>query len=285
MVTPERSAARDAMRRLWRHPAFVVGAVVLGVLATMTVGGILLSPYNPNAISVRAILAPPQPAHWAGADHLGRDVFTRLCHGALISLLVGLAVVATSAIAGTLLGALAGYFRVLDAPIMRLMDALMAFPAILLALGIASALGPSLVNVVAALTVAYTPETARIVRSSVLVLRNFEFVDAARAAGAGDGRIVLRHLLPNAMSPLVVQLTAVFAYAVLSEATLSFLGVGLPPPTPSWGTIIADGRNYIVEAWWICFFPGLAITLAVLALNLVGDGLRDILDPRLRVGQ
>jgi peptide/nickel transport system permease protein len=159
----------------------------------------------------------------------------------------------------------------------------MAFPAILLALGIAAALGPSLTNVVIALSATYTPQTARIVRSSVLVLRSLDYVDAARSFGARDRWILLAHLVPNALSPLLVQLTSVFAHAVLAEATLSYLGVGLPPPTPSWGSIIADGRDYIVDAGWICLAPGIAITVVVLALNLIGDGLRDVLDPRLRL--
>jgi peptide/nickel transport system permease protein len=166
---------------------------------------------------------------------------------------------------------------------MRVMDALMAFPAILLAIGLAAALGSGITNLIIALSVAYMPRTARLVRASALVVRELEFVDAARVAGAGPLRIMFRHLLPNCMGPLLVQLTFVFAYAILAEAALSFLGIGVPPPAPSWGNIVAEGRDYAVEAWWIMLFPGLAISLAALGMNLLGDGLRDVLDPRLKV--
>ena len=177
----------------------------------------------------------------------------------------------------------AGQFRRLDSPLMRCMDALMAFPAIILAIGISAALGPQAGSVIVALGVAYVPRTARIVRAAVLVIREAEYIEAARVAGSGSLRIIGKHLLPNCMGPLVVQMTFVFAYAILAEATLSFLGIGAPPPTPSWGNIIAEGRDYSVEAWWIMLFPGLAISLAALSMNLLGDGLRDVLDPRLKV--
>jgi len=174
-------------------------------------------------------------------------------------------------------------FRILDAPLMRFMDALMAFPAILLAIGLSAALGSGTTNLIIALAVAYMPRTARLVRASALVVRELEFVDAARVAGAGSLRIMLRHLLPNCMGPLLVQLTFVFAYAILAEAALSFLGIGVPPPAPSWGNIVAEGRDFAVESWWIMLFPGLAISVATLGMNLLGDGLRDVLDPRLKV--
>jgi peptide/nickel transport system permease protein len=196
---------------------------------------------------------------------------------------MGLAVVALNAVFGTLIGALAGYFRRLDNPIMRINDALMAFPAILLAIGITAVLGPSTIDVVIALAIAYIPRTARIVRASVIVLREMEYVQAAIAAGAGHWRILRHHILPNAMAPLIVQLSFLFAYAVLSEATLSFLGLGAVPPTPTWGNIMAQGRQYMTEAPWIITIPGVALMITVLGLNLLGDGLRDVLDPRLRV--
>ena len=180
---------------------------------------------------------------------------------------------------------LAGYFRRLDNPIMRVNDALMAFPAIFLALGITAVLGPSTIDVVIALAIAYIPRTARIVRASVIVLREMEYVQAAVAAGAGHWRILRRHILPNAMAPLIVQLSFLFAYAVLTEATLSFLGVGAVPPTPTWGNIMAEGRQYMIDAPWIITIPGAALMITVLGLNLLGDGLRDVLDPRLRVQQ
>jgi peptide/nickel transport system permease protein len=196
---------------------------------------------------------------------------------------MGIAVVALNAVFGTLIGALAGYFRRLDNPIMRINDALMAFPAILLAIGITAVLGPSTIDVVIALAIAYIPRTARIVRASVIVLREMEYVQAAIAAGAGHWRILRHHILPNAMAPLIVQLSFLFAYAVLSEATLSFLGLGAVPPTPTWGNIMAQGRQYMTEAPWIITIPGVALMITVLGLNLLGDGLRDVLDPRLRV--
>jgi peptide/nickel transport system permease protein len=188
-------------------------------------------------------------------------------------------------VAGTILGALAGYFRRVDAWLVSVMDALMAFPTVLLAIGITAALGPSAANAIIALTAVYTPRTARIVRASVLVLREMDYVQAAQASGAGHGRVLTRHILPNSLAPLIVQLTFIFAYAVLAEAILSFLGMGPQPPTPTWGNIIAEGRNYMREATWIALFPGIAIALTVLGLNLLGDGLRDALDPRMRVQQ
>jgi peptide/nickel transport system permease protein len=183
---------------------------------------------------------------------------------------------------GTLIGAIAGYVRPLDNVLMRTMDGLMAFPGVLLAIALAAALGPSEANAALALTVTYTPRTARIVRASVLVVKEMPFVESAIAAGAGHMRILVRYVLANGLSPLIVQLTFVFAVAILAEAVLSFLGVGPPPPAPSLGNIIAEGRNYVQEAPWIAFFPGVAIMIAVLGLNLIGDGLRDVIDPRLR---
>jgi peptide/nickel transport system permease protein len=193
--------------------------------------------------------------------------------------------VAINAVFGTLIGAAAGYFRALDNWLMRVNDALMAFPAILLAIAVTAVLGPSTINVILALSVVYIPRTARIVRSSVIVLRELEYVQAAIAAGAGHSRILLRHILPNALAPLIVQLSFLFAYAVLAEATLSFLGLGAVPPTPTWGNIMAEGRQYMVEAPWIISIPGVALMITVMGLNLLGDGLRDVLDPRLRIQQ
>jgi peptide/nickel transport system permease protein len=190
-----------------------------------------------------------------------------------------------NALFGVLLGAVAGYFSRLDGPLMRLADALMAFPSVLLAIGIAAALGPSTTTVVIALAVVYIPRTARILRASVLVVRELDYVQSARVAGASHWHILFRHILPNSMAPLIVQLSFVFAYAVLSEAVLSFLGLGAPPTTPSWGILIAEGRGYIREAWWLTFMPGAAIAVTVLGVNLLGDGLRDVLDPRLKIEQ
>jgi peptide/nickel transport system permease protein len=244
-----------------------------------------LAPIPPDEIQVRHRFEPPSLEFPFGTDNFGRDLVSRMVYGARLSLEIGFAVVILTGIAGTAVGVVAGYFRRLDNVVMRFMDALMAFPAILLAVGIAAALGPSAINAVVALAAVYTPRTARIVRASVLVVREMEYVQAARACGAGNGRIIFRHVLPNSLAPLIVQLTFIFAYAVLAEAILSFLGLGPEPPTPTWGNIIAEGRNYIREAPWITLFPGLAIAMTALGLNLLGDGLRDALDPRMRVQQ
>jgi peptide/nickel transport system permease protein len=205
--------------------------------------------------------------------------------GAQLSMIIGASVVALNAVFGTLIGAAAGYFKRLDNALMRVNDALMAFPAILLAIAVTSVLGPSTLNVILALSIVYIPRTARIVRSSVIVLREMEYVQAAVAAGAGHWRILRHHILPNAMAPMIVQLSFLFAYAVLSEATLSFLGVGAVPPTPTWGNIMAEGRDFMREAPWIITIPGVMLMITVMGLNLLGDGLRDVLDPRLRIQQ
>ena len=245
----------------------------------------LITVADPLKLSIRDRFLPPSLEWPFGTDNFGRSQWSRAIHGARLSLLIGLGVVLLNAVFGTLLGALAGYFRHLDNLLMRIADAFMAFPVILLAIGITAALGPGSVNAVIALAAVYTPRTARIVRASVLVVREMEYVQAARAMGAGHYRILRYHILPNCMAPLIVQLTFIFAYAILSEAVLSFLGLGAQPPTPTWGNIIAEGRQYIREAPWITVIPGLALAFTVLGLNLLGDGLRDVLDPRLKVQQ
>ena len=270
-------------RKLWAHRSFRLGLIVLVLLVLAAVIGPWLRGIEPTAMQMRFRFQPPSARFPFGTDGYGRDVLARVLHGARLSLWVGLAVALLSGAVGTAIGVVAGQFRRLDSPLMRCMDALMAFPAIILAIGISAALGPQAASVIVALGVAYVPRTARIVRAAVLVIREAEFIEAARVAGAGPLRIIARHLLPKCLGPLVVQLTFVFAYAILAEATLSFLGIGPPPPTPSWGNIIAEGRDYSVEAWWVMLFPGLAISLAALSMNLLGDGLRDVLDPRLKV--
>jgi peptide/nickel transport system permease protein len=228
----------------------------------------------------------PPGGNWVlGTDSLGRSLWSRVVWGAQLSMIIGGSVVALNAVFGTLIGAAAGYFRRLDNALMRVNDALMAFPAILLAIAVTSVLGPSTINVILALSIVYIPRTARIVRSSVIVLREMEYVQAAVAAGAGHWRILRRHILPNAVAPMIVQLSFLFAYAVLSEATLSFLGVGAVPPTPTWGNIMSEGRDFLREAPWIITIPGVVLMITVMGLNLLGDGLRDVLDPRLRIQQ
>jgi peptide/nickel transport system permease protein len=271
------------LRRIGRQRLLLVGLLLCGVVLAAALLADAIQRQAPERIRMRDAFAAPGAAYFFGADNLGRDVYSRVVHGARVSLSIGLATVVVTALAGTALGCVAGYFRGWDEPVMRVMDALMSFPAILLAVAITAALGPSAVNAVIALAAVYTPRTARIVRASVLVVRELEYVQAARSAGARQGRVLFLHVLPNCLGPLLVQLTFVFAYAVLAEAALSFLGMGPPPPTPTWGNIIAEGRDYLREAPWICLFPGAAISLTVLGLNLLGDGLRDLLDPRMTV--
>jgi peptide/nickel transport system permease protein len=279
------SRRHRTLRRLLRHRSFLIGFSILLLLALAAVLAPLVSPIDPSAMRVRLRFRPPSPQFLFGTDMFGRDVFTRVLYGARISLLVGFAVCVISGLCSAAIGVIAVQFRRLDGAIMRLMDALMSFPAILLALGIAAALGPRVSSVVIALTVAYIPAGVRIVRAAALTVREMDFVQAAQVSGASSLRIVLRHILPNCLSPLLVHLTFIFAYAMLAEAALSFLGVGIQPPIASWGNIIAEGRDYATQAWWVMLFPGIAISLAALSLNLLGDALGDMLDPRLKGGE
>lgn len=270
-------------RRLLSNRSFTIGAALVGLVLLLALLASFIAPFDPLKGNFRARMMAPNWQHWMGTDQFGRDILSRVLHGARISLQIGFLVALITAASGVLIGATSGYFRRLDGPIMRLMDAFMAFPSIILAIAISSVLGASVVNVVIALSIAATPHTARIVRASVMVVREMEFVEAARALGAGHTRILLRHIMANAMAPLMVRMTYVFAVAILNEAVLSFIGVGPPPPAPTFGAIIANGRDFIVAAPWITVAPGLAILLSVLGLNLLGDGLRDVLDPRLKV--
>ncbi|WP_158814599.1 ABC transporter permease [Methylocapsa sp. S129] len=270
------------LRRLAGHRSFQVGLILVALLTLAAIFAPVITGVDPSSMKVRFRFKPPSEAFPFGTDNFGRDIFTRVLYGARVSLWIGLAVAAMSGLFGAVIGILAAQFRRLDAILMRVMDALMSFPAILLALGVTAALGPRMESVIIALTVAYVPAGVRIVRASALVVRELDYVEAARIAGASNIRIMVRHILPNSISPLIVHVTFVFAYAILAEAALSFLGVGVQPPTPSWGNIIAEGRDYATEAWWVMLFPGLGISLAALGLNLLGDGLRDILDPRLK---
>jgi peptide/nickel transport system permease protein len=270
------------LRALTRRKVALVGALLFAANLLVGLSAPLLATHNPQGLDVKARLYAPGPRHWFGSDDVGRDVFSRVVYGARLSMLVGSAVVGFSACFGMLVGLAAGYFRTLDNILMRVMDGLMAFPGIILAIALMASLGPSVLNVIVALGVVYTPRVARLVRGSVLVIRETAYVEAARALGKPDAWIILRHVLPNCLSPIIVQATFVFAAAVLSEAALSFLGVGVPPYVPSWGNILSEGRLYLHQAPWLTIFPGAAIMGSILALNLFGDGLRDLLDPRLR---
>ncbi len=274
---------RDTAIRLLSHRLFLLGLILFGLILIAGLMAPWIAGPDPTKIAMRARFRPPSFDHPFGTDNLGRSLWSRTIWGAQLSMIIGLSVVALNAVIGTAIGALAGYVRALDRVIMGFNDAMMAFPAVLLAIGITAALGASVANVIIALSIVYIPRTARIVRASVIVLREMEFVQAAVAAGAGHWRILTRHILPNSVAPLVVQLSFLFAYAVLTESTLSFLGLGAVPPTPTWGNIMADGRQYLTDAPWIITIPGIALMVTVLGLNLLGDGLRDVLDPRLRV--
>ncbi len=277
--------ARATLRRLLRHRLFMTGLVLFGIIAAIAAAAPWITAVDPQRLSMRNKFLPPDSNWIFGTDNFGRSLWSRVVWGAQLSMIIGASVVALNAVFGTLIGALAGYFKRIDNALMRVNDALMAFPAILLAIAVTSVLGPSTLNVILALSIVYIPRTARIVRSSVIVLREMEYVQAAVAAGASHWRILRRHILPNAMAPMIVQLSFLFAYAVLSEATLSFLGVGAVPPTPTWGNIMAEGRDFMREAPWIITIPGVALMITVMGLNLLGDGLRDVLDPRLRIQQ
>lgn len=270
-------------RRFLRNPVAIVGLCVIGLNLFMALGAPLLATHNPLTIDTAHQAETPSAQFWFGTDEFGRDIYSRVIHGARISLYISLLSVVVATILGVAIGAGAGYYGGFwDNLIMRVMDAVMSFPAILLAIAILAVLGPHLFNVVLALGLVYTPRFARIVRGSVLSLKEKEFVEASRAIGNGDAYIIFRHILPNCTAPLIVQATASLAYAILAESMLSFLGLGAPPPAPSWGNILSDARNFMMDNAMMTVFPGVAITLAVLGFNLVGDALRDALDPRLK---
>ena len=270
------------LRQLFRRRLVLAAAGLLGAIIVVALLAPWITPYDPQKMDIINRLKPPGSAHWFGSDEFGRDVLARVMLGARLSLLVGFLVVIVATVLGSVLGLVAGYVRRLDGVLMRLTDALMAFPDILLAIAFMAALGTSLFNVVLALGIVYTPRVARVVRAATLVVRERQFVEAAIALGASTGRTILVHVLPNLISPIIVQATFIFAFAILTEAALSFLGVGVPPTTPTWGNMIAGAQQYFRQADWLILFPGFAIVLTVLSLQMVGDGLRDALDPKLQ---
>jgi peptide/nickel transport system permease protein len=270
------------LRLLLRRRIALLGAILVVLNVLVAVLAPLIGRWEPQRLDVEARLAPPTAAHWMGTDDVGRDVWSRVVHGTRLSMIVGGAVVALSFVGGIVFGLLGGYYRPLDNVLMRIMDGFMAFPGIILAIAMMASLGPSVVNVIVALGVVYVPRVARIVRGSVLVIRETPYVEAALALGAPDLIVLGRHVLPNCLSPVIVQGTFIFAAAVLGEAALSFLGVGVPPQIPSWGNVLAEGRLYLQQAPWLTLFPGAAIMGCILGLNLFGDGLRDLLDPKMQ---
>lgn len=272
----------DWLKILLRNRLAVFGGLLVIALTLVAIAAPLLASHDPVRLDPLNRAKPPGAGHPMGTDGVGRDVWSRVVFGARLSLWVGVAVTAFTGVAGIAVGLLAGFYPRADNLLMRVMDGLMAFPGILLAIAIMASLGPRVGNVIVALGVVYTPRLARVVRSQVLVLRDAPFVEAARAAGAGDFVLLARHILPNCLSPVIVQGTFTFANAVLAEAALSFLGVGAPPEVPSWGNILSEARTLMRQAPWITIFPGVAIILTVLGLNVFGDGLRDALDPKMR---
>jgi peptide/nickel transport system permease protein len=269
--------------RLFRNRMGMVGLAVILVNVLVAVLAPWIATHDPLKVDVVRRSAPPSQEFWFGTDDFGRDIFSRVIHGSRISLEISVLSVLVATLLGVIIGATSGYYGGwIDNLLMRFMDAIMSFPAILLAIGIMAVRGGSIYNVVLALGFVYIPRFARIVRGSVLSLKEKEFVEAALAMGIGDVTIIFRHILPNCLAPLIVQGTISLAYAILAEAALSFLGLGAPPPAPSWGNILSDARNFMLDAPWMTIFPGIAITIAVLGYNLFGDALRDVLDPRLK---
>jgi peptide/nickel transport system permease protein len=280
-MSGQESAVRRAATALRHDPLAVAGSVVLLVLVVVGVFGPWLAPYGVNEIDVNNMLAHPTSAHPFGTDELGRDVLSRVIVAARVSLEVAVVSVGLALLVGVSIGLVAGYYRGwVDNALMRCMDVLFAFPVLLLAVAIVAVLGPGLLTAMVAIGVVYAPIFARVTRASVLSVREQVFVAAAVSIGTSDLRIMRRHVLPNITAPLIVQTSLSLAFAILSEAALSFLGLGVQPPAPSWGRMLYDGRGFVTDAWWLGVFPGAAIFLTVLAFNLVGDALRDVLDPR-----
>ena len=278
-----RGVGQRAGAPVFANPLNVAALVLIGAFAICAVLAPIVAPYDPLAQALGSRLEPPSPQHWLGTDQLGRDIASRLLYGARISLVIGIVVVALAGIFGTLVGLVAGYAGgLVDETLMRVTEVFLAFPPLILAMAIAGALGPSLTNAIIAIAAVTWAVYARLTRGQLLSLRRREFVEAARAIGASRGRILARHLLPNALAPLMVQASFDMGGAIISAAGLSFIGFGAQPPTPEWGVMISEGRNFISTQLWLSLFPGLAILLAVGSFNVLGDGLRDLFDPRLR---
>ncbi len=275
------SRGRETLQVLLANRLAVVGLVVLAGLVFVGIFGNAIAPFGINDIDIAHRLNAPSAEHWLGTDDLGRDVLSRVVVAARVSLQVGFIAVGFALVVGVPIGLVAGYYRgAIDALLMRLMDILFSFPAILLAIAILAVLGPGIGNAMIAIGLVYTPIFARITRGSVLVVSEEVYIRAARSLGASDVRIIFGHVLPNVMAPIIVQTTLSLAFAILSEAALSFLGLGVQPPNPAWGRMLSEGRNFFQQAPWMGIFPGLAILVTVVAFNFVGDGLRDALDPK-----
>jgi len=270
-------------RRATRHGLVIAGGGIVLLLGAAALLGNVLAPHDPNQMNFATLFAPPSLAHLFGTDEFGRDIFSRILHGAAVSVKVAFIAVGISAAAGVSLGLLAGYYGGwLDEVLMRVMDVFFALPAVLLAIVVMAILGRGVENAMVAIAIVYAPIFARVTRGAVISVRDREYVNAARALGQSGPRVMLAHVLPNAMGPIIVQTSLSLAFAILAEAALSFFGLGTQPPDPSWGRMLSEGRAYLRQAPWMGVFPGLAIMVSVLGFNLLGDGLRDVLDPRYR---
>ena len=274
----------DAFRRLVKSRGATSGGVIFGLFVFMALAAPLLTPYDPIRLNVVESLEPPSARHWLGTDQFGRDVLARVIYGARVSMAMGVVAVTISVVLGLALGLVSGYYRgTVDLLVMRLVDVMLAFPGILLALVIIAVLGPNLGSAMIAVGVSGMPLFVRVVRSSTLTVRALQYVEAAQAAGSGDARVLVRHVLPNVLTPVIVLVTLGIPSAIVAGAALSFLGLSVKPPTPDWGEMLSKGRAFMGTAWWLSTFPGLAIAVIVLAINRFGDGLRDALDPRMKL--
>ncbi len=282
-LTGSAATWRQALRVLARRPVALTGAIVLAVMTVLAVAGSAVAPHGINEVDVEDILQGPSGAHPFGTDQLGRDVLSRMIIATQASLQVSVVSVLIALVVGVALGLVAGYYgRGIDAVVMQCMDVLLAFPAVLLAIALVAVIGPGIGGAMIAIAVVYTPIFARITRASVLTVREAVYVRASTSIGSPDRYIIAMHILPNVAGPIIVQTSLSMGFAILAEAALSFLGLGVQPPQPSWGYMLFDARGFLEQAWWMGFFPGLAILLTVLSFNLIGDSLRDVLDPRRR---
>ncbi|AST81354.1 TPA: ABC transporter permease [Citrobacter farmeri] len=265
-----------------RNPALLIWPAVLVAIVLLSFFASLVSPYDPYSIDPLSRLKPPSVEHWFGTDNFGRDLFVRVALAVRVSLSVGAAVAVIAGVTGIVIGLLCAWYRPVDRVLMRVCDGLFAFPSLLLAIAIVGVLGPNIANVVLALSLVYVPSIARVIRGAAMVIKEKNFIEALRAQGASASRIIWLHLLPNVISPFIVQVSWVFSVAILTEAALSFLGSGVPAPMPSLGNLLLEGKTVIFNAWWMTFFPGIAIVLLILGLNIIGDDLRDNTDPNLK---
>jgi peptide/nickel transport system permease protein len=282
----QKNPFRILARRFIKNPLSASGILLVLILLLIALSAKYWVPYPEDILTARRMeenLQPPSEKHWMGTDHLGRDIFSRVMVGTGLSLQVGVTVVLLAATIGTFVGGVAGYYGGrIDQITMRITDGFLAFPSLVLALGVAAALGPSLINALLSITIAWWPWYARLVRAQALSVSNLEFIEAARALGSSKFRILIRHILPNVMVPVIVQASLDFGYVILTATSLSFLGLGAQRPFPEWGLMVSEGRNVFPASWWVSIFPGLAIFITVVAFNLLGDGIREMLDPRLR---